>query len=144
MSVADQLKTRAMAAMKAKNVVEKEVLRVALGEIQVVEARTGNITDDEAFAIIRKLVKSNQETLALAASDEQKHVLTQEIAILELLLPKSLSVEDIVASLKPIAEEIRAAKSAGQATGVAMKHLKAANATVNGKDVASAVQQLRE
>lgn len=143
MPLVDEIKKRILTAMKAKNQIEKEVLRVALGEIQVVEARAGSISDDESAAIIRKLVKSNHETLALSTDEEQKRTLTQEITVLESLLPKTLSVEDIVAQLAPAASEIRSAKSAGQATGIAVKLLKAQGANASGKDVAAAVERLR-
>jgi hypothetical protein len=38
---------------------------------------------------------------------------------------------------------VKAAGNDGQATGVAMKHLKSLGAEVNGKDVSAAVRQLR-
>jgi uncharacterized protein YqeY len=143
MSLIDQIKTRITAAMKARSTVEKEVLRVALGEMQIAETRAGALSDDEAAAIVRKLVKSNHETLTLTADEGQKLTLTQEIQILESLLPKALSVEEIVGLLAPVADQLRSAKSGGQATGVAMKHLKSVNANAGGKDVAAAVDRLR-
>ena len=143
MSLIDQIKARITQAMKARNTVEKEVLRVALGEMQIAETRAGALSDDEAAAIVRKLLKSNHETLGLTADAEQKQTLTQEIAILESLLPKTLSVDEIVTQLAPVAEQLRAAKSSGQATGIAVKHLKSADANVGGKDVAAAVERIR-
>jgi uncharacterized protein YqeY len=143
MPLADQIKQRVLAAMKARNTIEKEVLRVALGEIQVVEARNGSISDEEASAIVRKIIKNNHETLALASDDEQKKTLAQEIGVLESLLPKTLGVAQIALLLAPVAQQLAEAKSAGQATGIAMKHLKTLDATVGGKDVAAAVEQLR-
>ncbi len=88
-------------------------------------------------------MKSNRETLESATDPEQKSTLQQEIAILESLLPKTLSPEQIAEELAPVVEQIRAAGNDGQATGVAMKHLKASGALVDGKDVAAAVRQLR-
>jgi len=52
-------------------------------------------------------------------------------------------VEDIVSALAPVHAAIKAAGNEGQATGVAMKHLKSSGATVNGKDVAEAVKRVR-
>ena len=139
----DTIKKRIMAAMKAKNDLEKEVLRVALGDIQTEEARGTEITDAYCEKVLKKLVKSNRETLESATDPEQKSTLQQEIAILESLLPKTLSPEQIAEELAPVVEQIRAAGNDGQATGVAMKHLKASGALVDGKDVAAAVRQLR-
>jgi uncharacterized protein len=139
----DELKKRVMQAIKSRNDIEKEVLRVALGEIQTVEARGAKLTDEEAGAIVRKLVKANQETIAVSENPEQKAVLQQEIAILESLLPKTLGVEEIVIALAPAIEAIKGAANDGQATGIAMKHLKSTGASVGGKDVAEAVKRLR-
>jgi uncharacterized protein YqeY len=139
----EEMKRRLMAAMKAGNTVEKEILRVALGEIQTAEARGTAATDESVTAVLRKLVKSNEETLAVATDAAQRTTLTQENAVLQSLLPQSLDVGQIVAALAPVAAQIRAAANDGQATGVAMKQLKASGATVSGKDVAEAVKQLR-
>jgi uncharacterized protein YqeY len=139
----DEIKQRLKAAMKAKNVVEREILRVALGEIQTIEARTGSMSDAEAAGILKKLVKSNQETHAASENAEQRATLEQENAVLESLLPKTLSVDAIVGELTPAFVQIKAAANDGQATGVAMKHLKATGASVTGKDVAEAVKRIR-
>jgi uncharacterized protein YqeY len=140
----DTMKQRLREAMKAGRTVEREILRVAIGEIQTVEARGGKaIADADAQAVIRKLLKSNRETLESARDDEQRATLEEENTVLESLLPKTLGTDEIRAALEPVAEQIKAAKNDGQATGVAMKHLKSSGATVDGKDVAGVVQRLR-
>jgi len=140
----DDIKKRIMAAMKAGRTVEKEVLRVALGELQTMEARGDKVDDDVVLRVVRKLVKSNRETIAATESEERKAELAAENEVLEELLPKGLSVDDIVAALAPVADAITAAGNDGQATGVAMKHLKSGGATVDGKDVSVAVKRLRQ
>lgn len=140
----DEIKKRALQAMKAGKSLEKDILRLALGEIQTLEARDNRaLSDDEASAVVRKLIKSNQETKEATSDQGQKDTLEQEIAVLETLLPKSLSVEEIVAALAPVTAELKAAGNDGQATGIAMKQLRSAGAVVNGKDVSAAVKQLR-
>jgi uncharacterized protein YqeY len=143
--LADQIKTRMFQALKSGNTVEKEILRVALGEIQTADARggAGAGTDEATIAVLRKLVKSNEETLALATDEAQKQDLAQEIRVLQSLLPQSLTIEQIVEALAPVRDAVRAAPNDGAATGVAMKHLKSAGATVTGKEVTAAVKQLR-
>jgi uncharacterized protein YqeY len=141
----DVIRERMLEAMKAGKDVEKSVLRVALGEIQSSESRTGETLDDEGVAaVLRKLVKSNTDTIAAGADAERRAVLEAENEILESLLPKTLSVEEIAAALGDVLDAIRGAGNDGQATGIAMKHLKAAGAPVNGKDVAQAVRGLRQ
>ena len=140
----DAIKAKMFSAMKAGNIVEKEILRVAVGEITTEAARPGRKgSDDEVEAILRKLIKSNEESLAVGPSAEREAVLRQEIGILSTFLPKSLSVDEIVAALSPVVEAVRAAGNDGQATGVAMKHLKSSGAVVSGKDVTEAVKRVR-
>ncbi|MCU0658103.1 MAG: GatB/YqeY domain-containing protein [Polyangiaceae bacterium] len=140
--LSEEIKKRMMAALKAGKVVEKEILRVVLGEVQTAEARDGALSDASVQAIVRRLIKSNEETLTVAPED-QKATLADEIAILRTLLPQTLDVPAIVAALASVHDAIRAAGNDGQATGVAMKALKTQGALVEGKDVASAVRQIR-
>ena len=142
--LAEEIKRRMFAAMKAKNIVEKEILRVCLGEIQTAQSRSDDAVSDAAqAAILKKLVKSNEESLAATQDAEQAEVLRQEIEVLKSLLPESLTVPQIVELLSSVQEAIRAAKADGPATGIAMKHLRAQAVGVDGKDVAEAVRQIR-
>ena len=141
--IVDEIKKRITQAMKDKNV-DKEILRVALGEIQTTEARNAKAcTDQEALAVVRKLVSSDEETLLATVDAEQKRILVREIEVLSSLLPTSLTQEQIVVALEPVAVAIKSAGNDGQATGIAMKHLKGEGAVVGGKDVTAAVKQIR-
>lgn len=146
--LSDQIKARMFQAIKSGATVEKEILRVAMGEITTEAARPGRTgSDEETRAILRKLVKSNEETLASTPEADKRAVLQQEIEILGSYLPKSLSVAEISAALAPVLELILAAGNDGQAMGIAMKQLKslgALGATVNGKDVGAAIKELRK
>ena len=140
----DEIRTRMMAAMKAKNVVEKEILRVALGEITTEEARHGkDMSDADVQKILRKLLKSNGETIKATQDEAAKITLAGENAVLESLLPKQLSEDEIMTALAGVADDIKAAGNDGQATGVAMKQLKSTGAAVDGKTVRAAVMKLR-
>ena len=140
----DDMKKRMMAALKSGNAVEKEILRVALGEVQTAEAAgRGGSDDASVVAVVRKLIKSNEESLGHTTDEGQKRTLEQEIDVLKTLLPSTLSVAQIVEALAPVRDAVRAAGNDGQATGVAMKHLKAHGASVEGKDVSAAVKQVR-
>ncbi len=145
MSLIDTLKKHALEAMKAKDSLATTILRLAQSEVQAAEARANRtLTDDEAFAVLRKLVKSNEETLAASPGDAEKTAtLTRENQLLSDLLPKGPTTEEIQAALAPAQEAIRAAATEGQATGVAMKHLKGLGRTVSGADVLVAVRALR-
>ena len=140
----DQIKAKMFEAMKAGDTVAKEILRVAVGEITTEAARPGRKGDDEeSQAILRKLIKSNEETLASNVDEERRVALEMENAILAGFLPKSLDVDAIALALAGVADAIKAAGNDGQATGVAMKELKKTGAVVNGKDVSAAVKKLR-
>lgn len=140
MPLAADIKKAMFAAMKAKNVVEKEILRVALGEI----TKTGEEPDDaQVQAILRKIIKSNREAQEASQNDEQKATLATEITVLEGYLPKSLSVEQIKEAIASVADQIKAAPGQGPAMGIAMKVLKAAGAETNAADVAQAISALR-
>lgn len=140
----DDIKRQITSAMKSGDGVARDVLRLALGEIQTAEARkNAPASDDDAAGAVRKLIKSNEETLALAGEGERAKVLRREIEVLSSLLPRQLSVDEIVAALASENEAIKAAKSDGQATGIAMKHLKASGAAVSGGEVGAAVKRIR-
>jgi len=144
MSLLETIKKQVTDAMKAKDTLARDVLRVLQGDIEMHHTRTGeHMTDEEAQKVVRKLIKSNQETLAVKPDDAAVEKLNKEIAILEALLPRTLDVDEIVAALAPVEADIKAAGNDGQATGVAMKHLKPQGLAIEGKDVSAAVKQIR-
>lgn len=137
----DQLKQKMFQAMKAGNTIEKEILRTAIGEV----TRAGEEASDERVTqVLRKLVKSNQETLGAVEDAERREELEREIAVLETYLPRTLDSAQIQALLAPVAEPIRAAAGAGPAMGIAMKFLKAQSVATEARDVQAAVAALRQ
>jgi uncharacterized protein YqeY len=137
----DQIKQRMFQAMKSGASTEKEVLRTLIGEV----TRTGEAASDErVLQALRKLVKSNQETLRAASDATQRATLEQEIRVLEEYLPRSLDAAELLELLGPVAAEIRAAAGPGPALGIAMKLLKSKAAAVEAQDVREAVTKLRQ
>ncbi|HWA71675.1 MAG TPA: GatB/YqeY domain-containing protein [Polyangiaceae bacterium] len=140
----DEIKARMFRAMKSGDVLEKEILRVALGEITTEAARPGRKGDDaETQAILRKLIKSNDESLEAVTAPERRAELQRESEILRSFLPRALGEEELVAALAGVADALRAAGNDGQATGIAMKHLKTTGVVADGKAVGAAVKRLR-
>lgn len=140
----DEIKARMFKAMKAGDTLEKEILRVAVGEITTDAARPGRKGDDEeAQAILRKLIKSNDESLDSITDAAQRAGLVRENAVLRELLPPALGEAEIAEALAAVAAPIRSAGNDGQATGIAMKHLKASGIVADGKLVGAAVKRLR-
>jgi uncharacterized protein YqeY len=143
MTLLEQIKKQMMAALKSGSVVEKEILRVAIGEIETAASRVAAFDDAASQGILRKLVKSNEETHKLETDPAKKAILEQEIAVLKALLPRALGVDEIVVLLAAVRDPIRAAGNDGQATGIAMKHLKSVGSDAGGKEVAQAVRTIR-
>lgn len=142
----DEIARRIKQAMKDGNTVEKEVLRVALGDIQTGESREGGAgasSDEAALAVVKKLVKSITETAAQTQNPADKATLEAELVVLATLLPKALTLDELIATLEPKRADLQKAPNDGAATGLAMKALKAEGVEANGKDVTAAVKHLR-
>ena len=145
----DTLKSKLTESRRASRAVELGVLQVVLGDASMIEARAGHkATDDEVEKIVRKTMLGNQETIGIL---EQKGLvgganhtkLSAENVFLQTLLPDTLSVAQIEGHLGEVADALRSAKNDGQATGVAMKHLKPKGLRVLGDDVSAAVKKIR-
>jgi uncharacterized protein len=136
-------------AKRTANREEKNLLSVILGDVSTAEARTGkDVADAEVEKLLRKMVESNTETIAQLKSHQradapQIAVLEREIAILKALLPDTLDADAIERALEPVRADLMNAKSDGQATGLAMKHLKTLSLNVQGHDVSLAVKRIR-
>ena len=92
------------------------------------------------FRVARKLVRPGKRPDKEAG---KRATLEEENTILAALLPKTLSPEEIATALEPVKDAILGAGNDGQATGIAMKHLKGSGAAVEGKDVSAAVRTMR-
>jgi uncharacterized protein len=149
MSMVETLKQKLTACRRAGRSVEMGVLQVVLGELSMMGTGTGKPVSDEVVEkVVRKTMLGNQQTLALLqergmTQNENFAKLTAENVLLQSLLPDTLTVADIAAALDEVSDRVKAAKNDGEATGVAMKHLKGMNLRVVGNDVAKAVKQLR-
>src|SRR5262249_54833477 len=150
MSLKDKVRQRFEEAKRLGNREEKNLLSVILGDISTAEARSGQeMPEAEVEKLLRKMVESNTETLTQLKShnrseDPQVAVLEREITLLKSILPQTLDPDAIVQALAPVRSEIISAKNDGQATGIAMKHLKAQGIRALGQDVAVAVQTIRK
>jgi len=140
MTVKDLIKADILIATKAKNSNTKNILKVVLGEIDTHEGRGKNLTDDQIYGVVKKVLQGVEEMLTYKPGDA---VLLQEKAILSNLLPTQLGRDDILDKLINKIDEIKNAKADGQATGVAMKYFKENKLVVDGTLVADVVKQLR-
>lgn len=150
--LAETIRSRMIAAMKSGNTVERDVMRVVKGDLDTATARSGKQpTDEEAARIVRKTIEANGETIRLMEGETgcstmhvaRKQQLEKENEILNSLLPKTLTQEEIQRILICRIDDIKAAKNDGQATGIAVKYLKETGATALGSDVSAVVKKFR-
>lgn len=143
----DTLRSQLTDAMKAKDELRKNAIRVVLSESAPKDGKPA--TDEGVFKVIRKIVEGNNETrtmLKQAGRDNEPLYthLDNESKYLSEFLPKTLSRDKIAEELVPLADSLKAAKSDGQAMGLAMKHFKAKGLTVDGNDVSAVVAEVRK
>jgi hypothetical protein len=144
MSLFDIIRSKILVATKNKNENTKNILKVVLGEINTMESRTGiKLKDEEIHKIIKKTVEGIDESLKYVKEGTNYDKLCAEKVVLSALLPQYLSKEAVIAALSEVVAEIKAAKSDGQATGVAMKLAKAKQLSVTGDVVAAVVKEIR-
>lgn len=146
----EELRTNLTAAMKAREELTRDTLRMTLAAIMEAEvsgAQARELSDDEILAVIRREVKKRQESAETYSGAGRQELADRELAeagVLADYLPTQLD-DDAVRAL--VADAIAKSGAAGprdmgKAMGLA-KH--AAGARVDGKRLSTEVsRQLRE
>jgi uncharacterized protein YqeY len=114
MTLQEKIKSDLMDAIKAKDADRKEALRVVLGEFDRQGQKT--LTDDEVAGVLRKLVKSERETLELKGESDSAFIRT-----IEAYLPTMATDEEIAAFINENID-FSGFKNKMQAMGPIMKH----------------------
>lgn len=156
----DEIRKQKIQAMKNRDEARRDILTVALGEIQLVETREGSITEERCQKILRKMIENNRDTMEKleqksfsSASEKlgQFFQLKHEIRVLEEFLPQLLTKEQIKEYINGVDDlqsgpenRIDTMENIGKAIGLVMKIFKENNIPVNGKDVAEVVRELRK
>lgn len=153
----NKLKTKLLHARKERDEEMKSILSVVLGDIESAAMKQKKpMEEKDCHTIIRKIIQGNNETLecvermkgeggAAAASDNVEKLM-RENDILESFLPELLSqgeIEKFLGEVDPGFSRIREAKNEGQAMGLAMRALNAANKSINGNDVKAVITEVR-
>lgn len=131
MNLFDKVSDDIRKAMLARDKVRLEALRGAKKEF--LEAKTakganGDLSDEEAVAIIVKMVKQRKESAKIYIENNRSELAESELAeaaVLEEYLPRQLSEEELEAELRAIIAETGASsmKEMGKVMGVASKRL---------------------
>jgi uncharacterized protein YqeY len=138
-----------VAAIRAKEETKKNMLRIVLSDVELECSKENKAcTDEKVLSVIRKNLKGYQDLLNTYEAARANPETQIKVDILKSYLPQTLSQEEIEAKFLNddgnTFEQIKQAKSDGQATGIAMKFVKAANLSINNEDVAAVVKKIRE
>lgn len=124
MALKKELENELLKAMKSKDEVRRNTLRMAISSIKLAEVDSGGELDDSTvFGIMQKEIKIREETIAEAEKAERSEMiapLEAEIRILKEYLPKEMSDEELTDLVKKIIAETGA--STMKEMGLVMKN----------------------
>jgi len=115
MKLQAQIKKDLPSAIKAKDDVKKDTLRVVLGEFGRSDKK--ELSDDEVIKVLRKLIKSEKEVLEKKGDDSD----SEYIRIIESYLPKMATNEEVKTWVEQNID-FSQFKNKMQAMGLIMKH----------------------
>lgn len=127
-------------ASKDKDSTSRNILKLLSSEISREENSQKNklLTEDEKQLIIRRLIKSNNQTLDCINDssktleyDEEIKKLKKENDVLSKLLPDSLTIDQLKEFITNNKINIKDVSNEGQAIGMIMKELKKNNLRVD-------------
>lgn len=124
----EELHNEMVAAMKAKDKVRLSIVRQVMGEVKNLEVNERrDATEEDVNTMIKRLIKQTTETLEMSRkagnNQERTDILTQQVEILESLLPEQLSGDALVELIEKTIAEVGAAtrKDMGRVMGALNK-----------------------
>lgn len=124
----EELHNEMVAAMKAKDKVRLSIVRQVMGEVKNLEVNERrDATEVDVNTMIKRLIKQTTETLEMSRkagnNQERTDTLTQQVEILESLLPEQLSGDALVELIEKTIAEVGAAtrKDMGRVMGALNK-----------------------
>jgi uncharacterized protein len=133
------------AAMKNKDNLRRDVIRMALSSIKQVEIDTRKpVTPEDAMAVLQKEAKKRRETIEEAQKAGRSELVEQEqneLSILEEFMPRQLARDEIVALVREIIAQTGASSTndKGKVMGLLMPKIKG---VADGKLVNQVVQEI--
>ena len=110
--------------MKAKDKVRLSIIRQVMGEVKNIEVNERrDATEEDVNGMIKRLIKQTGETLEMSKqagnNQERTDTLTEQVAILESLLPEQVSGDALIALIEQVIAELGATskKQMGQVMG---------------------------
>ena len=130
MTLQDKLKDDLKSAMKARDEVQKDAIRVVMGEMARSDKK--QLPDEEIIKILKKLIKSEKEMLEKSGQGATSPF----IAIIEAYLPK-MATQDEIGQWITANIDFSAYKNKMQAMGTIMAHF---GASADGNTVKQVLQ----
>ena len=115
MSLQKKIKSDLPLAMKARDDVKKDAIRVIMGEFGRLEQK--ELTDDQVIGILKKLIKSERELLQKQGISEDSDFIT----VVEAYMPTQATEDEIIAWIRENVD-FSSFKNKIQAMGMIMKH----------------------
>lgn len=109
----EELHAQMVAAMKAKDKTRLSIIRQVMAEVKNIEVNERrDVTEEDVNSMIKRLIKQTSETLEMSKqagnNQERTDVLTQQVEILESLLPEQVSGDALVALIEKTIAEVGA------------------------------------
>ncbi len=127
MSIKDQVQNAIKEAMKNREKVRLECLRLAKGALLLKEKEASDaLTDEAAIAQLRAEVRKRQQSIEIFrehGKEDEAKAAEGEIRILEEFLPQQLSAEQIEEKVRAYLAEHPDVTHAGKLTGALKKEL---------------------
>lgn len=99
-----ELENELLKAMKSKDEVRRNTLRMAISSIKLTEVDSGDELDDSAvYGILQKEIKIREETIAEAEKADRNEMIAPieaEIQVLKDYLPKEMTDEELIELVK--------------------------------------------
>lgn len=142
MTIAETINTEIKEAMKSRNQVRLDTLRMLKSKILTADAR-GNLSDQDVLKLFKTYYGNLQEALEQGKASNRQDIvekLKAEMAIVEEFLPKTLSKEE---THKIVVQAIQATNAkTKKETGLVMKEAMKLSSNLDGKVVKEIVDGL--
>lgn len=116
MNLRENLESTMHEAMRNKDDITRDTIRMVFSALKQVEVETRKPVDDQSIlAILQKEVKIRTETISELALSDRKDLVEKakaEISILEKFLPAQLSDEDLASIIDNVMKELSASSPA--------------------------------
>jgi len=127
MSIKARVQEEMIKAMRAKDTVRLECLRLAKGALVLKEKEgSGELAEDSATAALRTEIKKRQQSAGIFrehGKEAEAAAAENEIRIIQEFLPQQMSAEELEAYVKGYLAEHPEVNHAGKLTGAVKKEL---------------------